>query len=244
MMTDNKISIYAAWDINTRLFHWINFLCVLTLSILGLIMLNKGSIGISGTEASIGLKALHVTVGYVFTTNLIIRIIWGFLGGRHSRWSSLFPGRKFKQEISNYKTSIASGKPQTFIGHNPKGRLAVLVMLLLLSVMMVTGLVRAGTDIYYPPFGQFAAIHVAAEGVSPSQIKPYDETGTDADKYAELQAFKKPFGKIHVYTAYLLWLLILLHVVVVIRTDAGGQGTLVSSMFSGKKYLPREPEDL
>lgn len=242
-MTDNNIRDYKAWDINTRLFHWINFLCVITLSILGLIMLNKSSIGISGTEASIGLKTLHVTIGYVFTTNLIIRIIWGFIGGRHSRWSSLFPGGSFKQELRSYKTSAASGQPQTFIGHNPKGRLAVLVMLLLLTVMMTTGLIRAGTDIYYPPFGQFAQSYVAAEDVSPSQIMPYDKTGTDADKYDELQGFKKPFGTIHVYTAYLLWLLILLHVIVVIRTDAGGQGTLISSMFSGKKYLARTPED-
>lgn len=242
-MTDNKIRIYEAWDINTRLFHWINFLCVITLSILGLIMLNKSSLGISGAEASIGLKALHVTIGYVFTTNLLIRIIWGFVGGRRARLSSLLPGKDFKKKINSYKASVKSGKPQTFIGHNPKGRLAVLFMLLLLTVMMATGLVRAGTDIYYPPFGEFAARYVAAEGISADQIKPYDKTGTDPEKYEKLQAFKKPFGNIHVYGAYLLWLMILVHVVAVIRTDASGQGTLVSSMFSGNKYLPREPED-
>jgi len=242
-MTQSNIKVYKAWDINTRLFHWINFLCVITLSILGLIMLNKSSIGISGAEASIGLKELHVTIGYVFTTNLVIRIIWGFLSGRHSRWSSSFPGKDFKRELSSYKASLASGKPQVFIGHNPQGRLAVLFMMLLLTVMMATGLVRAGTDIYYPPFGQFVQVYVAAQGVSPSQIKPYDKTGTDADKYAGLQAFKEPFGTIHVYVAYLLWLMILLHVVVVVRADAGDHGTLISAMFSGKKHLPREPVD-
>ena len=109
--------------------------------------------------------------------------------------------------------------------------------------MMATGMVRAGTDIYYPPLGNIFASQVAAEGVSPSDIKPYDKTGTDADKLAELQAFKKPFGVIHVYTAYVLWLLILLHVVAVIRADSGAEGTLISAMFSGEKYLPREPAD-
>jgi len=34
---------YKAWDLPTRLFHWINFLCVITLSFLGLVMLNKGA---------------------------------------------------------------------------------------------------------------------------------------------------------------------------------------------------------
>ena len=242
-MTDSKIKVYKAWDMPTRLFHWINFICLITLSFLGLVMLNKGAIGISGNEAKIGLKVLHVSVGYVFAVNLVFRIIWGFAGDRYSHWKTLLPGKNFKSELKSYKASLASGKPQTFVGHNPKGRLAVLVMMTLLTIMMVTGMIRAGTDIYYPPFGKIAARYVAAEDVSMDQIKPYDKTGTDPDKLAQLQAFKKPFGKIHIYTAYLLWLLIFAHLVAVIRADAGGEGTLISAMFSGKKYLPHEPED-
>ena len=113
-----------------------------------------------------------------------------------------------------------------------------------LLLMTVTGLIRAGTDIYYPPLGQYFAGQVAAEGVSPADIQPYDKTGTDPEKLAELGEFKKPIGTIHIYGAYFLWFLILVHLVAVIRADAGGQGTLISSMFTGKKHLPREPEDL
>lgn len=242
-MTEYKSKAYKAWDLPTRLFHWINFLCVLILSLLGLIMLNKGAIGISGPEAGIGLKTLHVLVGYVFAANLLVRIAWGFIGDRHSRWSSLLPGKNFKQQIREYNASIKSGQPQTFIGHNPKGRLSVLVLLLALTIMLVTGMVRAGTDIYYPPFGNIFASQVAADGVSPADIKPYDKTGTDAAKLAELRAFKAPFGEVHVYTAYILWILILVHLVAVIRAETGGEGTLVSAMFSGKKHLTREPAD-
>jgi cytochrome b len=242
-MNEHTAKLYKAWDLPTRLFHWINFLCVITLSLLGLIMLNKGSIGISGTEASIGLKTLHVLVGYVFATNLILRLVWGFFGGRYSRWSSLLPGKNFKREIKTYGASLKSGQPQTFIGHNPRGKLSVLVLLLLLTTMFVTGMVRAGTDIYYPPLGYLFASQVAADGVSPSAIKPYDKTGTDADKLAELKAFKEPFGLVHVYTAYVLWFLILIHVVAVIHADSGGEGSLISAMFSGKKFLPHEPAD-
>jgi Ni/Fe-hydrogenase 1 B-type cytochrome subunit len=242
-MTESNSHVYKAWDLPTRLFHWINFLCIILLSILGLIMLNKGAIGISGNEARIGLKVLHVTVGYVFAANLIFRIIRGFVGGRYSRWKALLPGKNFKAGLKSYKAAKATGKPQSFIGHNPKGKLSVLVMLLLLTFMMFTGLIRAGTDIYYPPFGYLAASYVAAEGVSPSQIKPYDSTGTDADKMAELKAFKSPIGTLHVYTAYLLWLLVLIHIIAVVRAETGGEGTLVSAMFSGKKHLPRDPVD-
>lgn len=243
-MTNKTISVYASWDINTRVFHWVNVVCIFMLSILGLIMLNKGSIGISGAEASIGLKTIHTIIGYVFAINLIVRIIWGFVGGPRARFSTLLPGKGYRQEVKNYTASIKAGEPRTFIGHNPKGRLSVLVMFLLFTVMMVTGMVRTGTDIYYPPFGGFAAKYVAAEGVSFKDIKPYDNTGTDAEKMDRLKTFKKPYGTIHIYTAYILWVLVLIHIIAVIRADAGGQGTLISAMFSGKKHLPREPYDL
>jgi len=242
-MTAHTSKRYKAWDLPTRLFHWINVLCVLILSVLGLIMLNKGAIGISGREAAIGLKTLHVLVGYVFAINLLVRLVWGFIGSRYSRWSSLLPGRNFKQELVAYNNSIKAGQPQTFIGHNPKGRLSVLLLLLLLTILMASGLIRAGTDIYYPPFGSFFASQVAAQGVPASDIKPYDKTGTDAEKLEKVQAFKGPVGDIHVYTAYVLWFFILLHLIAVIRAESSGEGTLVSAMFSGKKHLPREPED-
>ena len=243
-MNDTRISVYKAWDLPTRIFHWISFSCVILLSLLGLIMLYKSEIGISSREAGIGLKTLHVLVGYVFATNLLIRIIRGFMGKRRSRWSALMPGKNFKQEYSSYNVSLVSGTPQTFIGHNPKGRISVLIMMLLMTMMMITGLIRAGTDIYYPPFGSIAASYVAAEGVSASAIMPYDKTGTDANKMEELGNFKGPIGDIHVYGAYVLWFLIFLHIFAVTRAEARGDGTLISAMFSGKKQLPREPQDL
>lgn len=243
-MTETTSYVYKAWDLPIRLFHWINFLCVFLLSILGLIMLNKSAVGISGIEAGIGLKTVHVLIGYVFAANLLYRIFWGFTGSVYSRWITLIPGKNYVAVLKSYKASLANGKPETFIGHNPKGRLAVIALLLLLIFMMITGMIRAGTDIYYPPFGSIAASHVAAEGVSSSAIKPYDKTGTDAEKMAELQAFKKPVGVIHIYGAYVLWLLVFLHIFAVTRAEARGEGTLVSAMFSGKKQLSREPQDL
>ena len=243
-MSENISKFYQAWDLPTRLFHWINFLCVILLSFLGLVMLYKTEIGINGNEARIGLKVLHVSVGYVFTTNLLVRIIRGFVGERKSRWSVLIPGKKFKQDFDNYKASLATGKPQIFIGHNPYGKLSVLIMILIMTIMMFSGMIRAGTDIYYPPFGSLAASYVAAEGVPSAKIQPYDDTGTDTDKMAQMKTFKKPIGMIHIYGAYTLWLLILLHIIAVLRVEASGNGTVVSAMFSGKKYLPREPEDI
>lgn len=243
-MSQSKINVYQAWGLSTRLFHWVNFLCVFILSLIGLIMLFKGAIGISGNEARIGLKVLHVSVGYVFAINLLVRVIWGFIGDRYSRWSALLPGKTFKHELKTYKASKKAGKPHTFIGHNPVGRLSVLLMMLVFAGMMSTGLIRAGTDIYYPPFGSLFASYVAVEGVDPAQIKPYDKTGVDPEKMEQVSNFKDPIGEIHIYGAYFLWLLIVIHLIAVVRAEKSDEGTLISAMFSGKKHLPREPQDL
>jgi len=243
-LKENILKAYKAWDAPTRIFHWVNFTTVILLIFMGLMMLFKKDMGITSLEAKITLKTIHVLIGYVFVLNLAVRIVWGFVGSRYSRWSSIFPGKGYAGELKSYLASIKAGEPKQYVGHNPLGRLAVAVIMITLSVMAVTGLVRAGTDIYYPPFGSTFAAQIAAEGVDPATIKPYDKTGTDAVKAKELSAFKGPFGSVHIYTSYFLMFLILLHIFVVVRTEIKEGGGLVSAMFSGKKALNREPEDL
>lgn len=243
-MKEKILKSYKAWDAPTRIFHWVNFTTVLLLIFMGLMMLFKKDMGITSLEAKITLKTIHVLIGYLFVLNLAVRIGWGFVGGRYSRWMNIFPGKGYIGELSAYLGSIRAGEAKQYVGHNPLGRLAVAVIMLSLSVMAVTGLVRAGTDIYYPPFGSIFAAQIAAEGVDPATIKPYDKTGTDAAKAKALSAFKGPFGTVHIYTSYFLMFLILLHIFVVVRTEIKEGSGLVSAMISGRKALSKEPEDL
>jgi len=235
---------YKVWDAPTRIFHWVNFTTVILLLLVGTLMYFKKDLGITGLEAKIAIKEIHVWIGYVFAINLGIRLLWGFIGNQYARWSNILPGASFPAVLSSYITSIKSGKPQQFLGHNPLGRLAVTLMMLMLITLAITGLVRAGTDIYYPPFGATFAAQIAAEGVDPASIKPYDKTGTNPAAYKELKAFKGPFGKVHFYMAYALLAIILLHIFAVVRAEISEGGSLVSAMFSGRKTLENKPEDL
>lgn len=234
---------YTVWDKPVRWFHWINVLSIFSLIFVGLIMLYKTELGISGIEPKIALKELHVIIGYIFVINLTFRLVWAFIGSPSARFSSLFPGKGYVASVKTYISSIKSGNPQQFIAHNPLGKLAIAVIFLLLSVMAVSGLIRAGTDIYYPPFGSSFAAYVAAPGVSAATILPYDTKGTDEKKMASLKAFKSPVGKIHLYTAYLLMFIIILHVTAVILTETREGGGLISAMFSGKKVISEKPAD-
>ncbi len=239
----NNTFQYTTWSLSVRWFHWINVLSVIGLILLGLLMIYKKDLGINSLEAKIALKQLHVIIGYVFATNLLIRLIFGFIGPTSARFSAFIPGKGFISELKSYKQSIKSGHIQQFIGHNPLGKLAITSAFFLLIILSVTGLIRAGTDIYFPPFGSSVTQYLAMEGVEPESIKPYQDQGVDLQKKAELKAFKGPIGKIHVYSAYTLMLFIILHVFSVVRAEVKENDPLVSSMISGKKRLSQQALD-
>ncbi|MFQ5644823.1 MAG: cytochrome b/b6 domain-containing protein [Thiogranum sp.] len=233
----DAVQLKQVWDVPVRLFHWINFTTVVALFFMGFIMLYKKEPGITGLEAKIALKEVHVIIGYVFVANLLMRLLWAFVGNCHARWSAFLPYRGMFADIRDYVRALRQGRPQPYLGHNPVGRLAVAFLLLLLLTMAVSGLLRAGTDIYFPPFGGWVQDYLAADQVSPSSLEPYDETGVDPQKLKQLKAFKSPAGKIHLYTAYLLPGMLMLHIAAVVVTDKREGGAIISAMFTGKKYL-------
>ncbi len=242
-MNDHQLHQHNAWPAALRWFHWINFTCIFGLFAMGLIMLNKSGLGISGNEAKIALKVVHVLIGYVFVANLMIRLVLGIVGPANMNWSKVFPGRGFGAELKRFKAAESVGRGHAWLGHNPKAKLALSVIYLLMFTMAVTGLVRAGTDIYYPPFGSYVARQVAAEGVDPTSLIPYDKMGVDEAAYKALDEFKGPFGTVHVYSSYTLIALILLHIFTVVLVEVRNHGSLISSIFSGRKIFSGPPED-
>lgn len=82
---------YLAWDVPTRLFHWINALAVLGLIATGLVILNDDVLGLSG-PGKIVLKSVHVSFGYIMGVNLLWRFVWAFFGNRYARWRAILPG--------------------------------------------------------------------------------------------------------------------------------------------------------
>ncbi len=242
-MDNTGITDYKAWDIPIRVFHWVNFISVICLIFVSLIMMYKDELGISSVNAKIGLKELHVTIGYVFLINLVWRIIWGFIGSKYARWSYIFPGKSYVKEVRGYISSLANGDTQLYIGHNPLGRLAISVIILLLIIISATGLIRAGTDIYYPPFGSYVVEYIAEQEVNPNSILPYKPTGTNDQKVSNLKAFKSPFGKIHKYSAYALMFMIIVHIFFVVLAEIREEGGLITAMFTGTKLFRKKPID-
>jgi len=192
------------------------------------------------------LKTIHVYFGYVFAANLGWRFIWGFIGNKYARWSALLPINKgYWRSLGEYMASVRAGEPQTYLGHNPLAKLMVSLLFILLTTQAVTGLVLAGTDVYMPPFGNSIAEWVAdidSQG-NPVEIKAGSKDGVNAEAYAEMRSFRKPFIVTHYYAFYVLLVAVFLHIVFVILGEIKEKNGLISAMFTGNKVVSKEPVD-
>jgi Ni/Fe-hydrogenase 1 B-type cytochrome subunit len=234
---------YLAWDAPTRLFHWINALAVLGLIATGIGILTGSLLGLS-PEGKIVLKSVHVLLGYVMAANLLWRFVWAFFGNRYARWRSILPGGVgFAGALRSYVASFLTGEPQQYIGHNPLARIGVTFLFLLLLVQVATGLLLAGTDLFWPPFGRIFAGWVAAPGVDPGLIQPGASELIDKAAYESMRAFRAPFVEVHEIAFYLIAIAVLLHLVAVVVTEIHEGGSITSAMFTGRKILTRNPPD-
>ncbi len=206
-------------------------------------MLNDDALGLS-PSGKILLKEIHVVLGYVMAVNLIWRFVWAFLGNRYARWSAILPyGSGFSGKLRAYGSAFLSGEPQEYVGHNPAARLAIAVLLLLLVLQAATGVILAGTDLFWPPFGGWFAGWVAAAGIDPAMVSTLAPETLDQTAYKAMRSFRGPVVAIHLYSFYALAAVILLHLIAVIVTEIHEGGSITSAMFTGRKILNRPPQD-
>ncbi|WDE00006.1 cytochrome b/b6 domain-containing protein [Thalassomonas actiniarum] len=227
------------WSRKIRFFHWLNLLCILLLTVIGLMLLNGKLLGLS-VDGKILLKTFHVITGYVFALNLVLRIVLGFLGKGYERWGQTLPfNQGYRQELSAFRKK----QHLAYKGHNPLGKLMVAALLFFMSVQMITGLVLAGTDIYYPPFGSYVAAYIAEDSNKLDEIKPYSKVNINELAYQEMRSLRKPVITVHIYSFYTLMVLIIFHILGVVIAERREKTALVSAMINGYKYLPGDKQD-
>ena len=234
---------YKVWDASTRIFHWLNVLCVLGLIAVGTVILKADALGVPN-DGKVILKTTHVWIGYVFVLNLLWRLVWGFIGGPYARWRAILPfGRGYGTQFAGELSAIREGRAVNYIGHTPLGRIAVTVLLGALILQGATGLILAGTDLYMPPFGKTIAANVAASGVDPSQVRPYAPETVDPEAYKAMRDKRAPVVETHELMYFVLLGLITLHILAVALTELRHGGNIVSAMFSGRKTFANPPAD-
>lgn len=237
---------YYVWDRGVRWFHWINVLAVLSLIAIGIVILNANRLGVS-SAGKVDLKILHAWIGYVFVVNFLWRIIWGFIGSPYARWGAILPGGKgYVGRLREWLQGVKTGKAPAYKGHNPAARLMLALLFFVLSAQMVTGLVLAGTDLYYPPFGHEFAEWATGAGEDHSMLEglvPGAKEMLDPEGYASMRRFRAPFIEIHKIGFWVMLLAIFGHITAVVISEVKEREGLVSAMFSGYKVFSKKPRD-
>jgi len=235
---------YRVWDRTQRVFHWVNFLAVVTLAAIGTVILNADRLGIPDEPGMVTLKTVHVYVGYVFLLNLLWRLVWAFIGGPFARWRALLPGgRMFGRRLVDFVKGFVAGDAPFYLGHNPLARIFLSLLVLSLVVQGSTGMVLAGTDVYMPPFGGVVREWVAADTHDPALVRPYSPATVNTEAYADMRAFRGPIIDIHEYNFYILLTLIVFHIASAIVAEFREGGAVITAMFTGRKVHRGKPVD-
>ena len=109
------------WDVPVRLFHWM------------LVLL----IAFSWLAAEMDWMTWHMYSGYTILTLVLFRILWGFVGSTHARFSDFLCGPR---TLIGYVKTLPSRTAVKFAGHNPLGGISVVLILLCVLVQAGTGL--------------------------------------------------------------------------------------------------------
>jgi cytochrome b len=127
------------WDPLVRVFHW-----TLVISFCAA-YLSEGELFEALQDRLSGewLQLVHVWAGYLIAGMLLWRVVWGFVGPRHARFSDFVRGPRVS---FRYLKDALTLRAARYLGHNPAGGAMIVALLLSLTVTIVTGLALYGAD--------------------------------------------------------------------------------------------------
>jgi cytochrome b len=120
---EEKLYSIRVWDLPTRLFHWL----LVALVIFSFV---TGKIGVTVMQ-------YHEWCGFAILVLIAFRLVWGFIGGKQSRFSTFVKG---PSTVIRYASSIMTKNSAPYVGHNPLGGWSIVVMLTSLLIQAGTGL--------------------------------------------------------------------------------------------------------
>lgn len=157
------------WDPLVRVFHW-----TLVISFCAA-YLSEGELFEALQDRLSGewLQLVHVWAGYLIAGLLLWRVVWGFVGPRHARFSDFVRGPR---ESFGYLKDALTLRAARYLGHNPAGGAMIVALLLSLAATIVTGLALYGAD---KAMGPLAALLVESSDATIDAIKEAHEAATN-----------------------------------------------------------------
>jgi cytochrome b len=152
------------------------------------------------------LLTVHSWAGYLILSLLIIRLVWGFIGTRHARFSDFVYSPK---NIIQFLKDTLHLRAKRYLGHNPAG--GAMAILLLVSLLMTTtsGILLLGAEEQAGPVAHW-----------------FSQSG---------ESWGDALEELHEFFANFTLLLVFLHVAGVLVESLIHKENLVSAMLSGFK---------
>lgn len=222
MNTQNNASV-KVWDPMVRIFHW---------SLVSAFIIAY----LSGEEES----DLHAYAGYIIIGLIAFRLLWGFIGTTHARFSNFLYS---PQTVWGYLRSLLNRHPKHYLGHNPAGGLMVILMLLSLAFASYSGLKAYGAEGHGPLAPDAPGISLIgsahADDDDYERDDDHDEDnhhGYEREEHEGAENEDEEFWEeIHEASVNFLLLLVFMHVVGVIASSYLHKENLVRAMFTGRK---------
>ncbi len=203
------------WSVLLRLFHWAFALSIVTLCITGYYIHNPFALGPwEGTPTTFIMaktRLIHFIAGFIFIAAVIVRFYLLFFGNRFERFTDFVPitPRNFKRLLATIKHYLyLSDEHVPHGGHNPLAGTVYLVMLLLSILMIFSGLF-----LLFPESSFWVG---------------WGKTLFGTQQSARL---------VHYFFFWVFLVFSLIHVYLVVWNDIFGCEAIVSSIFSGRKFV-------
>lgn len=226
----NQPDSIQVWDRFVRVFHW-------TLAA-----------GFFVAYLSEDVRWLHVWTGYLVGVLILMRIVWGFIGPQHARFSDFaFPSKA----VLAYLADLVRFKAIRHLGHSPAGSVMVWALLVGVLAIVGSGLVLYAIEEDAGPLAGFVSREPAVqEGqpfalISPAQA---DEDEHASGEYAEdrreggaerehgeHEGGEEFWEEVHEVLANLVLVLVFLHIGGVVFASIVTRENLPRSMVTGRK---------
>lgn len=128
-----------------RALHW-----TIALSIIALIATSQLAEAFEDGPYEAAIWDAHIVIGYVLSATLLARVLWGLVGPRSARWHDLWHPRVWASSVKNLRLPDLHRT-----GHDPLASLGYLIAYAVMALMVVTGLVLAGSEFQSGPLARW-----------------------------------------------------------------------------------------
>jgi len=182
---------------------------------------------LSAEEEAGGPDPLHVWGGYVVGAIVVLRVVWGFVGPRHARFSDFV---RSPIVALAYFRDLLYGRARRYVGHSPAGGAMVIALLICLAATVATGLIAYGEE----GKGPLAAVMVADANANGNEA----EHRALAEKRGK--ETESAVGELHGLMANITVALVVAHIFGVAVASVVHKENLVRAMITGRKRRARE----